>query len=352
MGRVKLSTVASEWRKAGMTAALSSGGALLFMAVGIPAAPILGAMAAVAAASIAGARLGFHSGIRAPQLAVMGIAAGTTITPAALAAAAAWPLSILALIVVTVLMQLCAYGILRRFGRFDPLTAFLAAAPGSLSAVLIIAEERGANVPRVAIPQTIRVTGIVALTPILLAGAPQPIWLPQPALLHGVAAWLLLLIVSGIGWATARRLRWPLPPFLGCLVGSGAVHVGGTVSLHMPGLVVTIALVGLGGVIGSRFSGMRARDILSLVPVSLGVMLVTGLIGVGAGTVAGHALGIGTLPGLLAFAPGSMEMMISIAVTLNLQPAYVAAHHIVRTLLLLSVVPLLARRPNRITPSA
>ncbi|OAH45253.1 hypothetical protein AX777_07020 [Sphingobium yanoikuyae] len=337
----------ASYQKAAFTAVVATVGAVLFIALGIPAGPILGAMILVAIVALAGFPTGFPPVVRAPQLAIMGIAAGTTITPATVAVAAAWPLSIVALLLSTILMQATGYLVLRRLGTFDPVTAFLAAAPGSLSAVLVLAEEQGADVPRVAIPQTIRVSGIVALTPLLLTHAPTPVWADGPAMLHGSPAWAVLVAASFAGWLLARWLRWPLPPFLGCLVGSGIVHVLGIVSLRLPYMVVMIALIGLGGVIGSRFSGLRPKDVVALIPVSFALMATTAAIGGTTGVVVGHLLGIGALPGLLAFAPGSMEMMISIAVTLHIQPAYVAAHHITRNLLLLSAVPILSRKLYR-----
>jgi uncharacterized membrane protein AbrB (regulator of aidB expression) len=50
-----------------------------------------------------------------------------------------------------------------------------------------------------------------------------------------------------------------------------------------------------------------------------------------------------------------MEMMIAVSLALNAAPAYVAAHHLTRMLLLLTCVPILSawwerRRPDREYP--
>ena len=62
------------------------------------------------------------------------------------------------------------------------------------------------------------------------------------------------------------------------------------------------------------------------------------------GIVVGTLAGVGPAAGMLAFAPGSMEVMTAIALTLNAHPAYVVAHHLFRSLLLMALVPVLAAR--------
>jgi uncharacterized membrane protein AbrB (regulator of aidB expression) len=46
---------------------------------------------------------------------------------------------------------------------------------------------------------------------------------------------------------------------------------------------------------------------------------------------------------MLAFAPGALESLIIVAFAVDSDPAYVAAHHIARFLVLIAAVPLLAR---------
>jgi hypothetical protein len=58
------------------------------------------------------------------------------------------------------------------------------------------------------------------------------------------------------------------------------------------------------------------------------------------------AAAIGLTPTLLivAYAPGGVEAMAAIAVQLGLAPAFVAAHHVARLLVLTLLVPLLLAR--------
>ncbi|RAI30609.1 AbrB family transcriptional regulator, partial [Rhodoplanes roseus] len=54
-------------------------------------------------------------------------------------------------------------------------------------------------------------------------------------------------------------------------------------------------------------------------------------------------LDISLLQTFMAFAPGALEALTILAFTMNVDPAYVAAHHVVRFAALALAVPLLAR---------
>jgi uncharacterized membrane protein AbrB (regulator of aidB expression) len=83
---------------------------------------------------------------------------------------------------------------------------------------------------------------------------------------------------------------------------------------------------------------------LQLLPASLGAFVIgLGLSG-GAALVAWQTLGIGFGKIALAYAPGALEALTVLAYQFNLDPAYVAAHHVVRFVCIALLVPVLARR--------
>ena len=327
------------------TAAIAAAGAGVFTVLRIPAGAILGALLFSAAAALSGRRLGWPAPLRNLLFFVTGVGAGASVTPAALKAAQVWPLSILALVAATLLMWLAGALAFRRLSGVDRRTAALATAPGALSAVMVLSEEQGADVVSVAVAQTLRISSLVAVAPLALGLGHS-----APAASHAVSgfppalAWGALLAAAVAGWRLAVWLKWPVPVFLGALLGSGLLHGGGLVSVTLPPWIVQAAAAGLGAVIGSRFSGIRVRDLVTLLPASLGTLAIMAAIGVPAGALVGWWIGVGPVPGLMAFAPGSMEMMIAVSLSLNAQPAYVAAHHVVRTLLLLALLPAMAAR--------
>jgi len=58
---------------------------------------------------------------------------------------------------------------LQRFHGWDQTSAFLAGSPGALSQLIILAAEKGADVPAIAVVQTMRVIILTAALPLVLA---------------------------------------------------------------------------------------------------------------------------------------------------------------------------------------
>ena len=330
-------------RRAVETALIGGAGAGLFVALGIPAGSILGAILAVAAATLAGRPLGWPKPIVTALFVVMGFGAGATATPAAVGAALLWPLSIALLVAASALMWLGGWFVFRRGAHADGRTAFYAAAPGALSTVMILAEQQGADMPKVAVAQSLRLLIVVLLSPFALFAGRVAIPVPDtPPVIGGAAGWLVVAVAVLGGWALARRLRWPAAAFLGPMLGSTLVHAPGLVHAQAPRPLLLVAGAVLGAMIGARFQGLRPRDISRSLWACLGMILVMAAIGAPLGALVGAAVGVGPTPGLLAFAPGGMETMIAVALAVNANPAYVAAHHLCRTLLLLATVPALS----------
>lgn len=336
---------ASAVRQTLETAAVGGAGAALFLALHVPAGAILGALSFTALASLSGRRLGWPDPVRTALFLITGFSAGSAVTPATLQAAALWPLSIVALAVTTGVMWASGWLVFRRLSGADAKTAFYASAPGALSTIMILAEREDADIPRVAVAQSLRLLVLVGSAPFALsAGHVAPLPAEAPALVEGIAAWALAIAAALAGWKLAERRRWPASVFLGAFLGSAALHVAGVVGVRLSPPVLMTATAALGALIGSRFSGVRVRDLVRFLPASLGLVLAMAAVGLPVGLLVGTLTGVGPAAGLLAFAPGSMEMMVAISLSLNAHPAYVVAHHLFRTVLLLALVPALSAR--------
>ena len=53
--------------------------------------------------------------------------------------------------------------------------------------------------------------------------------------------------------------------------------------------------------------------------------------------------GVSFIQTLIAFAPGAFDALTILAFQMNIDPAYVAAHHVARFIALTAAIPLLAR---------
>ena len=126
---------------------------------------LTGAMIAVAAGAMARVPLHMPALAANGALVLLGMSMGAGVTPDTLRQAAAWPLSILVLAVsVVASIAVCSFWFERIHG-WDRATARFAAIPGALPAVLAMAVGTSADLPRVALAQSLRLVTLVAVMP-------------------------------------------------------------------------------------------------------------------------------------------------------------------------------------------
>jgi membrane AbrB-like protein len=213
--------------------------------------------------------------------------------------------------------------------------------------VLALAHEAGVDVRRVAFAQSVRVFLLIAALPGVLAffdlsatggGAVR---LP---LAGGDVGEIVLMAAAGVAAGLiAERVGVPGGLIVGSMATSAALHATGYVSARMPQYALIPCFVVLGALIGARFIGtdlaLLRRLLLDSVGAFLVAVLATVLFALAAAGIAGEGLG----KTVVAFAPGALEGMIILAFLLDLDPAFVAAHHLVRFLLIALLLPFAAR---------
>lgn len=274
----------------------------------------------------------------------LGMASGASVSPDTLRQAAAWPLSIAMLVVGSTIMCACGYAILRTVGKVDQRTAFYSVAPGALQTVVILAEEQKADLATVGVVQTLRLVVLVMLAPTILGAGAMAHQQSAPVHHYGdPASWAIMITASIASIAIARRLRFPSADFLGPMIASAVLHATGVVDATVPPLALALAGACMGVTIGAKFAGMQLGQLGRLVVLSLVVLVVMGAIAALVGAFAGSVSGVGPVAGVLAFAPGSIDVMIALALTFHAEPAYVAVHHLSRFILLLALLPILSR---------
>lgn len=331
-----------------VTLFLAAAGAGLFWLVGFPAAVLTGPAAAVSVATLWGVRTGLPPVLRDVVFLFLGVQIGSSVTPDVIATALAWPVSLFALTVtVIVLIQVVRAVLAQGFG-YDRMTALLAATPGHLSYVIGLSTDVAADVPRVALVQTVRVLMLTLLVPVLVAfwEVEGTAGLADRGTISLLA--LALLMGSGLGLGLVfQRLSLPAPLLLGAMAVSALGHGADLTPGAMPPVLTVAAFVCMGALIGTRFRGFGRQGLagaflagivstlIACVVAAAGAWLVSGLVGLEPAVL------------LLAFAPGGVEVMAAIAVETGLEPAFVAAHHVYRLVLLTVLVPILIARLSR-----
>lgn len=335
---------ASRSARVAATLALAAAGGGAATALGIPAGWLAGGILAVALASVAG----FHSEVpdrlRPPVYLFLGVVAGSGVGPETLAQMTTWPASFLVLALSVALLIAATYSWLRRGCGWDSHSALMSSLPGAMVLVLAAAEGTRADMRKVAFTQTLRLLILIEIIPLaaLAVGLPDH---PRSAAAATVDLRdLALLAAAGIaGGLLAQRLRLPGGLLIGGLLASAGLFLSGAVDTAVPRGLTLPAVVALAAIGGSRFRPGDARLVPEIGWAALVAFLIGGAISFAAALLVTLALGVNLIQALLAFAPGALDALIMVAFALDIDPAYVAAHHVVRFFALAVSVPFVAR---------
>ena len=314
------------------TLVIGAAGGALFLWANLPGGLISGAMVAVGIAAIAGRPATVPPILTQTVLVLLGISLGSLMSRQLLQHISAYPLTIGLLAVATFCSTFGSSLYLQRFHGWDQTSAFLAGSPGALSQITILAAEKGADVPAIAVVQTMRVIVLTAALPLVLAMtgiAPSA----PPTGITAVASPLELLELLAASLALAlilRLIKFPASWMFGAMIASSVLHGAGWVEGGLPSWVRGVALVGVGSLIGSRFARMKARVLLGHIHAALGSFAIAIIISGIFVAVIVLTTHVRFSDVVVAFAPGAMDAMLALALTLHIDPIFVGAHHLSR----------------------
>ena len=333
------------------TLAIAAGGGAALGLVGVPAGWLSGSILAVAGAALAGRPMLVPTLLMRAIFVLIGISLGAVVTPETLHGMATYPASIIVLILAMALISFAGAGYLRLIHRWDNVDAYLAAAPGGMSQVLALGAELGADLRAIAIVQSIRVVVIAVGLPAglsilgLVGHAPSRVTgALSIAVLDELA---ILVVVSTIVAIIAYRIRFPGGLLFGAMLTSAVLHGSGLIHAAMPWWAANTAMVAMGAVTGSRFANAPLRLLLNFVGAAFGSFAVSVTIAAVFAAALIKLLSLRAAEVMIAFAPGSVDAMMLLALALNLDPVYVGAHHLTRIFFVSLTMPLVARRTAR-----
>jgi membrane AbrB-like protein len=328
----------------------AAGGTTLGLA-GVPGGWLSGAILCVAIAALFGRPM--HVPLRLNRIifVLIGTSLGAVVTPETLKGVATYPLSVAVLLVAMAVVSWTGAWYLRRMHGWDRVSASIGAAPGALSQCVAVATELDADARGIVIVQTLRVVIIAVGLPASLAAlglvAPSTRGVGgafDPSKLDELA--ILLMACAICGWL-AFRVRFPGGILFGAMLASAALHGSGLIHAAMPWWAANAAMVCLGGITGSRFADLPLTLLLRYLGAGLGSFAASlAVTGCFAGVLIA-ALSLDAADALIAFAPGSVDAMMLLALALHTDPVFVGAHHMVRIFFVSITMPLLAQRAAR-----
>ena len=124
-----------------------------------------------------------------------------------------------------------------------------------------------------------------------------------------------------------------------------ALHGSGLIHAVVPPWVANTAMVALGAVVGARFTNTPLRLMANFLGAAFGSFALSVTIAGGCSRPCCSTMFALPIPEvMIAFAPGSVDAMMLLALALHLDPVYVGAHHVTRIVMVSLSMPLIARR--------
>ncbi|WP_096187174.1 AbrB family transcriptional regulator [Evansella halocellulosilytica] len=152
--------------------------------------------------------------------------------------------------------------------------------------------------------------------------------------------YILFIVLSFIGGWTGIRLKIPMGAFLGAMAAVGLWKVYGLSLFTANELIIFIAQVLLGIIVGLSFSQFNMQEfkkiVYGLLIISAGVLCI--IFGLGWLLSSLYPLSIKTA--IIAAAPGSIAEMATLSNELNLDPLLVVSLHIVRVVVVVFLLSL------------
>jgi membrane AbrB-like protein len=170
-----------------------------------------------------------------------------------------------------------------------------------------------------ALPLVLALTGIApSAPPVFSSAVASPLDL---AALIGAAIMVALML---------RLARFPASWMFGAMIASSVLHGTDLIQGGLPPWMRGMALIGIGAVIGTRFSRIRKSTLLSHVNAGLGSFAVAIVISAIFVAVILLTTNVHFADVVVAFAPGAMDALLALALTLHIDPIFVGAHHLSR----------------------
>ncbi len=330
------------------TTGLGALGGAVFHVLSMPLPWMLGALVLTLIGALAGLPLVSPERVRTLVIAVIGVLLGASFSPDVLGNIGQWAISLGFLAIYLVI----AAGLVVPFyifvGRMQPVTAFFSAMPGGLTEMMLMGKSMGGDDRQIVLSHAARITitiGAIALWFRLGLGL-EVSGVSSLSGDKGALGALDVAILTACGVAgvyLGRWLRLPAAGLLGPMLLSAAVHVTGMTTSAPPALLVILAQVLLGTIMGCRFLGCPTALVLRALALSLGATVLT--LGVALGfAVAFHDLFDQSIEQvILAFAPGGLTEMSLVALSMGEDVAYISLHHVARITILLALAPVVLK---------
>ena len=316
----------------------------------IPLAWMLGPMLAISIASLSGIKVKMPKLALSAILIILGLHIGNYIDQNLLSQMRDWIWTSMVMFFYILVSIFIVSKYLQKFSGYKKKTSIFSAAPGALGPLLILAEYEKSDLSQVATAHLIRLIIIITLFPFFVVNF-SPIeamtiekfnYIDQDHL-----DLIILLIVSVILIYIFDKIKVPAPLLAGPLVASGILQITEFASYKLPDQSINFCLLILGASVGCRFADKSLHEVIKNTAHSFVATALLIVLGIIAAIAAGYFVENNFLTLLLSYCPGGIYEVAVIAIAFDLDPNFVAFHHIIRLLIILFIVPVILRIINK-----
>ena len=312
----------------------------------IPLAWMLGPMLAVSVAALSGIKIKMPKLALSSILIVLGLHIGNYIDQNLINQMTEWVWTSIIMFVYILISILIVSKYLQKFSGYNVKTSIFSAAPGALGPLMILAEHEKSDLSQVATSHLIRLIIIITVIPFFVVNysTNEALTIQKFNYLDQNHFHLLILLIGSILLIFLfDNIGVPAALLSGTLVASGILQITEVASYKLPDESINFCLLILGASVGCRFADKSLEEVAGNSFHSLVATVILVVLGLLAAIVATYFVDTNFLTLLLSFSPGGIYEVAVIAIAFDLDPNFVAFHHIIRLLMILFTVPVILK---------
>ena len=319
----------------------------------IPLAWMLGPMIAVSLAALGGIKVKMPKLALSSILIVLGLHIGNYIDQNLIDQMREWVWTSAIMFIYILLSIFIVSKYLHKFSGYNTKTSIFSAAPGALGPLMILAEHEKSDLSQVATSHLIRLIIIITVIPFFVVNysTNEALVVDKFNFLDQNHFNLLILIISSILLIFLfDKIGVPAALLSGTLVASGILQITEIASYKLPEQSIDFCLLILGASVGCRFADKSLKEVVKNTFHSFIATTILVTLGLLAAIAATYFVDTNFLTLLLSFSPGGIYEVAVIAIAFDLDPNFVAFHHIIRLLMILFTVPIILKLIKKTNP--
>ncbi|MDC1178414.1 AbrB family transcriptional regulator [Candidatus Pelagibacter sp.] len=252
-----------------------------------------------------------------------------------------WTSVIMLIYIIVCILIVSKY--LQKYAGYEEKASIFSAAPGALGPLMILAENEKTDLSQVATSHLIRLIIIITVIPFIIVNnaVTETLIVDDFNYLAQNHFNLLILIAASIIFILIfDKIKVPAALLSGTLFASGLLQMTDVATYKLPDASINFCLLILGASVGCRFAEKTIKEIANNSLHSLVATTILVLLGFITAYVATFFVDTNILTLILSFSPGGIYEVAVIAIAFDLEPDFVAFHHIIRLLFILFTVPI------------